>query len=186
MAGNLSPNTARLDVVKPPRPGDAMLHPAVLGALVLLIVNDHLLKGALAGTALSVVTGKLSDVAGLAFFPVLLFSLAEIAMRRAPASVPIVLACVVVTELVFALTKTWTPAADLYRFAIASLQWPVHAIVALADGRAAPGLAAVRHVMDPTDLVALPAAGLAIVVGVRRSRRAQGPQMEAGTTPRAR
>lgn len=156
--------------MKPARPGDAMLHPLVLGALLLLVVNDHWLKQELARTALDVVTGKLSDVAGLAFFPVLLFSLVEIALRRAPASVRVVLGCVIVTEVVFALSKTWLPAAELYRGAIASLQWPVHALLAVLDGRALPGLVGVRHVMDPSDLVALPAAAVAVVVGLRRAR----------------
>lgn len=146
-----------------------MLHPAVLAALALLVVNDHVLKGALAHTSLDVVTGKLSDFAGLAFFPVLLFSLVEIAIRRAPASVRVVVVCVALTELVFAATKTWAPAADLYRLAIACLQWPVHALAAVVDARPAPGLVPVRHVVDPTDLVALPAAGLALFVGIRRT-----------------
>ena len=153
------------------RPGDAMLHPAVLAALGVLLLNDHVLKARLAHTALDVVTGKLSDFAGLAFFPVLLFSLVELVTRRAPAAPRTVIACAALTVVVFALTKTWGPAADAYRLAISVLQWPAHALAALAAGRPAPGLLAVRHVVDPTDLVALPAAGLALVLGLRRARR---------------
>jgi hypothetical protein len=130
-----------------------MLHPAVLASLALLLVNDHVLKAAAAGTAWNVVTGKLSDFAGLAFFPVLLVSLVELVTRRAPASRRIVVAGIVMTAVVFALTKTWTPAAEAYELAIAVLQWPVH-------GR----LVDVVHVVDPTDLVALPAVALALVV----------------------
>ncbi|MBN2528196.1 MAG: hypothetical protein JXR76_17520 [Deltaproteobacteria bacterium] len=48
-------------------------HPVSLGALLLLIVNDHCLKGA--GVAPGWLTGKLSDVAGMIFFPLLLTAL---------------------------------------------------------------------------------------------------------------
>jgi hypothetical protein len=134
-----------------------MLHPAVLASLTLLLVNDHVLKDAAVGTALDVVTGKLSDFAGLAFFPVLLFSLVELVTRRAPASKRVVIGSVLLTAIVFALTKTFAPAADAYRLAIAVLQYPVH-------GR----LVEVRHVVDPTDLIALPAVALAMLVSARR------------------
>ncbi len=50
-------------------------HPLPLGAVALLSINDHLLKGA--GLLPGWVTGKLSDVAGLFFFPVLLAALAR-------------------------------------------------------------------------------------------------------------
>lgn len=48
--------------------GDSLLHPVVLVAVVVLVLNDHWWKGV--GPAL--VTGRLSDVAGLLFFPLLL------------------------------------------------------------------------------------------------------------------
>lgn len=138
-----------------------MLHPVPLVALVLLIVNDHVLKGLAVGTPFDVVTGKLSDFAGLAFFPVLLVALVEIATRRAPASRSVVVTCVALTAVVFALTKTWTPAADLYRHALAVLRAPLCGFVIDAD--------VIRHVMDATDLVALPATLLAFLVMRRRA-----------------
>ena len=45
-------------------PAGELFHPVTLAALALLVVNDRVLKGALPGA----VTGKLSDVAGLASF----------------------------------------------------------------------------------------------------------------------
>ena len=41
--------------------------PRTVGAILVLLINDHLLKGAAPGW----VTGKLSDFAGLVFFPLL-------------------------------------------------------------------------------------------------------------------
>src|SRR5690606_8292496 len=54
-------------VASPARPvaGDGLLHPAPLAAIGLLLLNDHWLKAAFPGS----ITGKLSDFAGLAFFP---------------------------------------------------------------------------------------------------------------------
>jgi hypothetical protein len=48
------------------------LHPVALGAMVLLVLNDWVLKARLGP---SVVTGKLSDLAGLAAAPVVLTAL---------------------------------------------------------------------------------------------------------------
>ena len=82
-----------------------LCHPVPLGAAFLMALNDHWLKG---GRLLPpVVTGKLSDFAGLFFFPLLVVStlagLCALARRRLPrgAGVTIVLA----TGLAFALAN---------------------------------------------------------------------------------
>ena len=54
-------------------PVSELAHPLSLVALTLLVLNDHFLKGA--GLLPGWVTGKLSDFAGLIFFPLLLTSL---------------------------------------------------------------------------------------------------------------
>ncbi len=59
----------------------AYTHPVALGALVLLLVNDHVLKAAWPGP----VTGKLSDVAGPVVAAALLGSLVRPLHRRAEA-----------------------------------------------------------------------------------------------------
>jgi hypothetical protein len=60
-------------------PGDLLLRPVSVVSLVVLVVNDHWLKARL-GTdrRFGAVTGKLSDVAGLVFFPLVLASLLEL------------------------------------------------------------------------------------------------------------
>lgn len=56
-----------------------LLHPAFVAAVAVLLVNDHVLKAA----ALGLVTGKLSDIAGLVVLPVLVCALLGVASRRA-------------------------------------------------------------------------------------------------------
>lgn len=114
---------------------DHLSHPLPLAAVVVLLVNDHLLKGS--GLLPSVVTGKLSDAAGLFFFPLLLASLFRGARalvgRGAEGSPAIAAAAALSTAAVFTALKLW-PAFN--------------ALVEQAIG---------RNVLDPTDLFALPA-----------------------------
>lgn len=107
----------------------ALAHPGSALALVLLVLNDHVLKQAWPG----VVTGKLSDVAGLVVFPLLLaVPLATMNVRR---PLP---AAVVATGAGFALVK-----ASAVGAAAASAVWSV-------------GFPTTMRA-DPTDLLALPA-----------------------------
>src|SRR5438045_2459919 len=76
---------------------DALLEPTPLAAIALLLLNDHALKARWPG----VVTGKLSDAAGLVFFPLLLrVVVVAVAPRVAPARA--LLGCAVATAVVFA------------------------------------------------------------------------------------
>lgn len=130
-----------------------LAHPLPLAAVGVLALNDHLLKGS--GLLPGAVTGKLSDVAGLFFFPLLCAAVArglslalrgrDIADRRSLAA-----AAALATALGFAAVKL-LPAAN--------------ALVARAWG---------AMVMDPTDLVALPMAGLAAAWMLRRGAAASG------------
>jgi len=58
-----------------------LAHPFSVLGLALLLLNDHLLKQVWPG----VVTGKLSDLAGLLMFPPLLAALMALALPRARA-----------------------------------------------------------------------------------------------------
>jgi len=146
-------------------PGGGLLHPAPLCALALLLLNDHLLKSTFPG----LVTGKLSDLAGLAFFPLFLQGLGELS-GRAP-SRRALLVCVVATGAVFALVKTTAPGLDAYRYGLAALQWPFAALARLASGRVLPPLSPVLAVRDPTDLLALPCLWVAWTAGLSRLRK---------------
>lgn len=134
-----------------------LLHPVSLAAIALLVVNDHVLKAAWPG----LVTGKLSDVAGLVFFPLLLAAVAQ-QVRPALPLRRTALMCALLTALVFAAIKLSPLAGDAYRAGLGALQWPLYALWALAHDRGLPALLRVALTPDPTDLLTLPAVLVAV------------------------
>lgn len=111
-------------------PARALLTPAWIAALALLIANDHLFKGS--GLLPGAVTGKLSDFAGLLMAPALLAAVVGVRSRRALA------ACHVAVGLVFAGIQLSLGFAD---------QWS-----ALMGATGHPWVIT----RDPSDLIALP------------------------------
>jgi outer membrane protein assembly factor BamB len=113
-------------------PWRALRHPLWWGALVVLVANDHLLKGA--GLLPPIVTGKLSDVAGLVVAPALLATVLGVSRRAA------LVGCHAVPVLALAALKLVPGLADA-AVALAAACGETWAIVA-----------------DPTDVLAAPAA----------------------------
>ncbi len=130
-------------------PGRAFAQPVWLASLVLLVINDHALKGA--GVLPAVVTGKLSDVAGLLVAPAVL---AWLARARTP--------------------RGWTLAHLAVGTAFSAVQL-APSVAATLDALA-PWSA--RLWPDATDLLALPALAASwLAFGPRRrARRAQPPR----------
>jgi hypothetical protein len=112
------------------RPARALLSPAWLLALALLLANDHWLK--YADLAPGAVTGKLSDLAGMVVAPVLLAVLLRVRRRGA------LLACHVAVGLVFTAIKLSPTCAGGWSWSMGLLGYPW------------------TIVCDPTDLLALP------------------------------
>jgi len=117
----------------------ALSHPLSLAAIGLLLLNDHVLKAA----APSWLTGKLSDFAGLFFFPFLVIaclSMSLVARRRPPGS-----STTWVPRLAFAITFIWFAAIKT---------WPTaNAATAQVAGWALQ--APVFFAPDATDVIAL-------------------------------
>ena len=135
--------------------------PASYLGLVMLVVNDHYLKARFHNT----LTGKLSDVGGLLFFPLLLATIVECARRvtrRRPwgLSVRGFSVIVALTGLMFVLMKSWQPASDLYAWLDAVLQWPVLAMKAAVTSGSPLSWPHTSIVKDPRDLIAIPALAL--------------------------
>ncbi|MET7401531.1 hypothetical protein ABZS66_49425 [Dactylosporangium sp. NPDC005572] len=114
-----------------------LTHPVTVGAVALLLVNDHLLKAAYPGP----VTGKLSDVAGLAFAPALVAAVLCLLVPRVPARVAAA-AGLAGTGLAFTWVKATTAGAEA-----ASAAWSL--------------LRPSAVLADVTDLAALPALAIA-------------------------
>jgi len=146
-------------------PAGEFLAPLPLLAVMLLLVNDWWLKGA--GVIPGVVTGKLSDAAGLLFFPLLLTSLGDtiaLGASRLGAAIDFSLrrwklfAACLATALVFSAINLFPAAATFFEELM-----PIDANV----------------VRDPTDLLALPAVVMAYWLGVIEIRRVPLGRLEA-------
>jgi hypothetical protein len=144
-----------------------LVRPWPMLALLVLAVNDHLLKGA--GLLPGWVTGKLSDFAGLLVFPLLLVTLYNLfvegvsgLLRRrflgaSPSTLQLVVACTL-TGVVFSAVQIHPSAAELYA---RSSGW-------LAFWSSGPPP---RVVMDPSDILAVPMVFLAFLLGQRAIAR---------------
>ena len=134
------------------------MHPVTLAAILVLVVNDWALKPRFAGA----VTGKLSDVAGLVFAPLVLSAaiglVLALAARLGARVDPRLthrrlVACIAVTGASFAAVKLSPAAALVFVRALSLVGF--HAHIAL----------------DRTDLFALPALAVAYWIGLDELRR---------------
>jgi hypothetical protein len=133
---------------------ELLLHPILIGGLALWLMNDHMGKHAFPTWW----SGKLSDAAGLAVFPVVLAAALEPLWRRSRAALLWTAACA--TGSVLLLINTWDVAAESYRWGLGALQWPFRLLAAAAFQLSAPTLLPVQLTMDPTDAVTLPFAAV--------------------------
>lgn len=120
----------------------ALLHPAALVSLAVLLVNDHVLK-ARYGNA---ITGKLSDFAGMVVAPLVLAAIVEAVAPRLRRD-GVAWGSAAAVAIGFALVKAWAPATHAYE-ACFEMIWRGH----------------VTLVRDATDLVALPMGALAAML----------------------
>ena len=162
-----------------------MLHPFTWLSLVVLVLNDHVLKQLYPG----VLSGKLSDFAGVLLLPVFVHALLELVAARLwrkpltgtqgdRALLCIVGAC----ALAFGLPEVWRPAEFVYRYGLGAAQYPFRVLGGLLSGHGAPPFQPVRATADITDLLALPMALVAFAVAKRGAGKrgaASAPQASA-------
>lgn len=148
-----------------------LLHPVALAALITWAFNDHVLKGWARGP----LTGKLSDVASLVFFPVLATSIIEVCVSRASTQMRrhMIALNALCTAAVMATINTLDKAAAAYQWGLGTAQWPLHAASAFMRGLTVPAIQPVSLTMDPTDLWTLPATFIALWI-------ARSPQQPTG------
>jgi hypothetical protein len=131
-------------------PGDVLLHWSVPVAIAVLLLNDHWAKERWGNAA----TGKISDVAGMFFGPILLASLWEL-VRRRPVSPSAFRTFALAFGAAFVALKVAPPVADVVEV--------INGVV-----RGAPTVI----VHDPTDALAL----VALLPSVLLWNRARGGQ----------
>jgi len=117
------------------------LHPVTLACVLLLVVNDWVLKRHWPG----VVTGKLSDIAGLVFAPLVLSGVIGLILRKHLSHARLIV-CIAITGAVFTATKLSPGAAELLARMLSVVR-PAYVVP------------------DPTDLIALPALAVAYWIG---------------------
>lgn len=148
--------------------GSLVAHPSTIAALVVLVANDHWAKARWPG----LITGKLSDFAGLVFAPTLIVATMELLARR-PLRARVTFATTLIVGIGFALVKTWAPATEVYRAWWGWLSHPIDAVIAVAHALApslcvaSAGPHRVQIARDPTDLVALVALGVPVAIAKR-------------------
>ena len=135
------------------RPGAGLECWTVLVGMAVLALNDHVLKGA--DLLPSWLTGKLSDFAGLLFFPLLLQALVEVVTAlggwyRGPNN-RLLMGLMALTAVTFSAVQCFEPAGHAYSWALAWIQWLPQT---LAGAPSSP-LAPVAHYADLSDTLGL-------------------------------
>lgn len=137
-------------------PAERFLRLGPILATALLLLNDHVLKARWG----NVLTGKLSDLAGVFLLPLVLVAAYEIALfmteRPWRATPRQLLICIVVTGASFSLVKLSPTAADCYGLVLGGLRWPFEALLSTIVRSPLANRRSVQVTADWTDLVALP------------------------------
>ena len=138
---DLALNSSSTERARPLAPARALLTPTWIASLAVLILNDHVLKGAqlLPG----VVTGKLSDFAGMIVAPVVLAALLRVRTRGA------LLACHLAVGAVFAGIQLSPSFAASWSALMGSIGFPWIITCDPSDLIALPTLALAWHLLVP-------------------------------------
>jgi len=145
--------------------GDFLLDPIALGSVAVLVTNDWYVKQNWPGA----ISGKLSDLAGLIFFPLLLVALVElgslVVRRPWQAARSAFIAVAVIVAVVFASTKAIEPVRNADEVILGWLWWLPGAAYRLVSGQAAGTAGRHQVTADLSDLLAVPCVLVAIWIG---------------------
>lgn len=158
-------------------PRSPLLHPVAIAALVLLVVNDHVLKAAWPG----LLTGKASDVAALILVPPLVVELGRLftgGRLRSVARMRLAWAAAIGIAATFVAVKLDPGANAAYAVGLGLLQWPAVFVESLLAGQPVAGPRVAPTVLDAGDLVALPAAVLGGWIAAGRPVRPVRPALD--------
>jgi hypothetical protein len=152
--------------------GLLLLHPACLGAIALLVLNDHWLKARWPGAA----TGKASDLAGVFLLPVVVVGAVDL-LRLRRIETRVVIAAILVTCIGFSLVKLWRLAAVAYGTGVGLVRWMFLFLPHVLRSSSIGSPHRVVILTDPTDLAVLPIAAIGWWVLGRRwfARTARDP-----------
>lgn len=152
---------ANAGVEQAPTPfGGLLIHPVSIGLLTILVANDFVIKAHWPG----MVSGKLSDLVGLAWFPILLWAAADVLLgygfgRRAGHVILWIGAAA--TGVAFTMLKLTDFGSEVYASTFSLLL----AIPYSLTGGVPPQVGAVQ---DASDLLALPMLAVPIVLFSRQ------------------
>ena len=157
-----------------PRAGvalDRLVAPIPLAALALLVVNDHVLKQSHPGW----LSGKLSDVAVVALLPFLFVAACDLLAMAAPRVTPpgrrALIASAIAAAALFTAIELVPLIGDAYRWGLGVAQWVPAATASVLTSDSLPTIHPVPLTHDPSDLLAVPFAVVALIP-IRPSRSA--------------
>ena len=151
-------------------PGETLLSPIYILALILMLFNDHYWKG----IGPSWLTGKLSDVSILIMGPLTIQALFELVLSRftphwGPNRILLIVLSFAMSLTMIAI-NLWEFPAWLYRWGMGTVQWPFLAIINLWQEGTINAIRPVQLFMDPSDGWTAPSSLLALYVGWQRKR----------------
>ena len=177
------PTPRRATRIRRALPGDLLLHPVALVAMAVVIVNDRWVKIHHPG----LLSGKLSDFAGLIYFPLFVATLVEVCRwairgRHWTVTPGFVGGVATVTGVIFLFAKVTSWGGDAYRAVFGLVWWPADALRSLLNGDGWPPIGRLGLTQDVSDLVALPCLVVPVLVA-RRVTETRGAAEQSVVQP---
>lgn len=150
----------------------ALLHPVTLCSIFLLVLNDHMLKELFPGF----ITGKLSDVAGMIFFPIVLAAFIQMLFPKVRSFEGRIVWCsALATAIVFVGVKTVHWANELYAHVFGFTYSLVVNVETLLTDLSFGPIRKASLIMDPSDVWAVVFVFFPILLMSSQGNLSEGP-----------